>query len=74
MARKNRPVAIIAALVLSALPTLAQDVRFHISDNSALKPALEAASLLIAQEAGGKASAEDIVAAARAALGPAGTS
>lgn len=66
MARMNRPVAIIAALVLSALPTLAQDVRFHISENSALKPALEAASLLIAQEAGGEASAEDIVAAARA--------
>lgn len=66
MARMNRPIAIIAALVLSALPTLAQDVRFRISDDTALKPALEAASLLIAQEAGGEVSDEDIVAAARA--------
>ncbi|HSG37287.1 MAG TPA: autotransporter assembly complex family protein [Paracoccaceae bacterium] len=66
MARLNRPVFGIAALVLSALPALSQDVRFRISDNGALRPALEAASLLVAQEAGGEASAQDIVAAARA--------
>ena len=66
MARLSRPVAGLLAFTLSALPAWPQDVRFHISDNAALTPALEAASLLIAQEAGGEVSAEDIVAAARA--------
>ncbi len=66
MARMVRPVAGILALTLSALPALSQDIRFRITENSALRPALEAASLLVAQEASGEASAQDIVAAARA--------
>jgi len=66
VARLNRPVAGVLALALSAQPALSQEVRFLLSDNTGLKPALEAASLLIAQEAGGEVSPEDIVAAARA--------
>ena len=66
MARMVRPVFGILALTLSALPALSQDIRFRITEHSDLRPALEAASLLVAQEASGEASAQDIVAAARA--------
>jgi len=34
-----RPVAGILALTLSALPALSQDIRFRITENSALRPA-----------------------------------
>ncbi len=66
MVRMVRPVFGILALTLSALPALSQDIRFRIAENSDLRSALEAASLLVAQEANGEASAQDIVAAARA--------
>ena len=50
MARMVRPVFGILALTLSALPALSQDIRFRITEHSDLRPALEAASLLVAQE------------------------